>query len=399
LTPTSAPRASKVFSEAKLLTRLITYAFRLTVGMFLLGSMSPTIVVAAAPPATKSRESARRTAAIHWQGVPLRDAAARIGGLFGDRVFIDRRIDPATSISLDINAAAAGDVLRAIAANHGLGVSRFDKLLYLGPRAAAERLRTLAALRSDDIFRLREDLKAPLDRRRPISWPRLTEPRSLVAQFVEQRGWKLDNLEAIPHDLWPAGELPAISFAEQLTVLLVGFDLTFELQPGQKTVRIVPLKGPVAIHRRYRLPDNLADPATVLKQQLPTIEARIEGGVAAVDARLEDHERLAEWLRGRSRARENNRATPRTKQLYTLRVQEKPVGAVLRELAQRLNWNVDIDEASIRASGHSLDARVSFSVEDVEQDVLLEALLKPAGLDFRRDGERLRIMPRTAAKK
>jgi hypothetical protein len=155
----------------------------------------------------------------------------------------------------------------------------------------------------------------------------------------------------------------------------------------------------VAIHRRYRLPENLADPETVLKQQLPTIAARIEGGVAVVDARLEDHERLAEWLRGLGRGPDNTRATTRTKQLYTLRVQEKPVDAVLRELDQRLNWNIEIDEASIRAAGRSLDARVSFSVEDAEQDELLEALLKPAGLDFRRDGERLRIIPRTAAKK
>jgi hypothetical protein len=399
LTPIISLCAKSTFNELKLLTRLATCAFKLPIGVLLLRLMSPMLELEAAPPGTKARESARRTAAVHWQGVPLRDAVARLGTLFDDRVVIDRRIDPTSLISLDINAASAEAVLRALAAQQGLGVSRIDKLLYLGPPAAAEQLRTVAALRSDDIFHLREQLKSPLDRRRPVSWKRFAEPRLLVASLVEQRGWKLDNADTIPHDLWPAGGLPAVSFGDQLTVLLIGFDFTFELRPGDKTIHVMPLEGPVAIHRRYRLPENLADPAAILKQQLPDIEARIEDGVAAVDARLEEHERLAEWLRGQNTTRAARRKKTETRQLYTLRVQEKPVGAVIRELAQRLNWALEIDEASIRTAGISLDARVSFSVEDVEQNVLLEALLKPAGLDFRLEGERLRIVPRAAGQK
>jgi hypothetical protein len=84
----------------------------------------------------------------------------------------------------------------------------------------------------------------------------------------------------------------------------------------------------------------------------------------------------------------------KTKQVYSLRVAEKPVGAVLRELARRLNWQVEIDEAAISEAGRSLDERVSFAVENVEQEELLHALLRPAGLTFRRDGERIKIVPR-----
>jgi len=100
--------------------------------------------------------------------------------------------------------------------------------------------------------------------------------------------------------------------------------------------------------------------------------------------------------RGRAPARE---APPPqgTKQVYTLRVAEKPVGAVLRELAQRLNWQIEFDEAAIRAAGRSIEKRVSFAVENVEQDALLDALLRPAGLDFRRDDERIMIVPRNSA--
>jgi hypothetical protein len=80
--------------------------------------------------------------------------------------------------------------------------------------------------------------------------------------------------------------------------------------------------------------------------------------------------------------------------VYSLRVAEKPVGPVTRELARRLNWQVEFDEAAIEAAGLSLDARVSFAVENVDQDELLHALLRPAGLTFRREGEVIKIVPR-----
>ena len=65
-----------------------------------------------------------------------------------------------------------------------------------------------------------------------LAWPRLSEPRQVISAVIEQRGWRVAEPERIPHDLWAAGELPELSVAEVLTVLLIGFDLTFELQAG-----------------------------------------------------------------------------------------------------------------------------------------------------------------------
>jgi hypothetical protein len=85
--------------------------------------------------------------------------------------------------------------------------------------------------------------------------------------------------------------------------------------------------------------------------------------------------------------------TGETKQIYSLRVEAKPVGAVVSELGRRLNWHMEFDSAAIKAAGLSLDKRVSFAVEDVEQEELLEAVLGPAGLTFRREGARIIIVP------
>ena len=310
----------------------------------------------AKPQAAVARD-AQRSATIHWQRVPLRDALARLETVFDETVFLDRRVDPSQRVSLDIEAQRMEDVLTTIAAQRGLGISRLGRLIYVGPLSAAEQLRPLAALRAEEVERLPAGQRATLERKRPLRWPRLTEPRGLVTSLVEQRGWRVDQARRIPHDLWPAGELPELSLAEQLTVLLVGFDLTFEMRPRERVLEIVPL-----------------DVAT-LERLAWEAKPQAEGGL---------HTSQPSAVR----------ALRETRQVYTLRVAEQPVRAVLQEFSRRLNWRIEIDEPAIRAAGRTVDERVSFAVENVEQDELLEALLRPAGLSFRRDEERIIIVPR-----
>jgi hypothetical protein len=288
---------------------------------------------------------------IHWQSVPLRDTLDRLRQTFQASIIVDRRVDPNERVTLDIEATSAEQALGGIADSCGLDVARLGKLLYLGPASASGRLRPLANLRTHDAAKLPADIRNAVLKRQPLEWPRLSEPRPLITSLVERNGWRVVDSEKIPHDLWAANELPDLNLAEQLTVLLLGFDLTFEFQSEDRTVRIVPLKANVA-------------PA-------PAHNAR-SGSPTKIPA--------AQPVGG-------------TKQVYTLHVQEKPVGAVLHELANRLHWNLRIDENAIRAAGKSLDQRVSFSVENADQDKLLEALLTPAGLEFRDEGEQILITP------
>jgi hypothetical protein len=290
------------------------------------------------------------TATIHWRDVPLKEAIARLEKLFGESVFLDRRIDPTQDVSLDIQANSVEQVLAAIAAEPKLGVSRMGETVYVGPVGSARRLRALAKVQAEKVGQLPENQRAGWMRRGNLAWPRLAEPRGLVHLVIERAGWRVEGAERIPHDLWAAGDLRGLSAVEQLTVLLVGFDLTFELRPEGKTIEVVPLSESMEL---------------------------------AADAELQD-----EPVATNTAARPAN-----TKQVYSLRVVEKPVGAVVRELARRLNWQVEFDEAAITAAGLSLDERVSMEVENVGQDKLLEALLTPAGLTFEREGERVWIVP------
>jgi hypothetical protein len=298
-----------------------------------------------------SREGLVQRATIHWQDVPLRDAIDRLTKLFGERSFLDRRIDPTVRVSLDMSASSAEQVLARLAAEHDWSVASVEKVVYLGPADAARQLRGAVAARKADIARLPQSRRAIFMRRRGLSWPRLTNPRALVQELVGKSGWRLAEAERIPHDLWPAGQLDGLTFAEQLTLLLVGFDLTYKIRAETRTVQIVELDKSAMVAQVDDSPER------------PAADTRKAAG-------------------------------GNTTQVYSLRVAEKPVGPIMRELARRLNWQVEFDEAAIEAAGLSLDARVSFAVENVAQDELLDALLRPAGLTFRRDGDLIKVVPR-----
>ena len=342
---------------------------------------------------------AERTATIQWRRVALQNALSRLNGVFDEPVFVDRRVDPSQRVSLEIEGATLSDVLEALSSTASLGYSNLQPLHYLGPPAAAGQLRTVAAARRAEASRLPARSKAALELKQAVTWPRLTEPRQLITALVERRGWRIGQVERIPHDLWAAGELPAIAFSDQLTVLLIGFDLTFDIRPAERTLEIVPLEE-VTIEREYQLPVQSSDAIEPLRQVLKEAKShRLEATTLIVDARIEQHEQLAELLRGSSAAAPAGRSAQQTKKVYTLRVEEQPVGAVLKELAARLGWSIEIDGEAIRAAGLSIDRRVSFTVEDSDEDELLTAVLRPAGLDYRREDKRLHIVPRAAGEK
>lgn len=302
-----------------------------------------------APRETK-RRGPRQTAGIHWQGVPLDEAITRLRTLFPETIFVDRRVDPEVRVSLEVEASSAEQALGMLATAQGLGVSRLGKVVYLGPSASAERLKTAATLRAKDVSRLPSNARTSFASRRSLDWPRLAEPRKLVESVAQQAGWKLGNPEQIPFDLWPAGRLPELNVTDQLTLLLIGFDLTFEVKPDEHTINIVPLAEIATL------------PASNTARTQPAPKA-------------------------------NASRPARGKQMFSLRVEEKPVGVVLRQLATKLNWSLQIDEDAIRAAGLSLEKRVSFNVDQVDQEKLLEALLTPAGLEYTIDGNQVRVMP------
>jgi hypothetical protein len=131
-----------------------------------------------------------------------------------------------------------------------LGYCQLGAVAYLGPAETARRLRTIAALRLEDARRLPKDSQRRLLTARSWDWPELAEPRQLAEQLAGQAGLKIANPERIEHDLWPAAELPPLSWVERMTLVLAPFDLTFRFdRRGQ--IELVELPADPALVRTY----------------------------------------------------------------------------------------------------------------------------------------------------
>lgn len=298
-----------------------------------------------------AKSTTHPTATIHWQRVPLRETVLRLNDLFGDVVFVDRRIDPNRRVTLDRESSSAKEIAEAISTSLDLDAAEVGKVIYLAPKGTGAKLQAVAAAHRKEALQLPPDLRRLTTTRQTVAWPRLGEPRALVSTLVEQRGWHLANPDAIPHDLWAAGKLPSLPLADDLSLLLFGFDLTFEFVPDGRQIRIVPIK-----------PGGLAPVSSAGSKTTATSPPR--------------------------KASQQN-----VKHVYTLRVQEQPVRAILAQLSKRLGWAIQIDEDAIQKAGKSLDTRVSFAVQNADQQHLLDAILKPAQLDYQIEGDQIRIIP------
>jgi len=92
--------------------------------------------------------------------------------------------------------------------------------------------------------------------------------------------------------------------------------------------------------------------------------------------------------------------------IQRLTIRDEPLGAVIRQLADRLGLELRMDAEAIAAAGVSLDRRVSLTIENATVDDLFHQLLDPTGLYFDRRhrvleikiGLREGIMPANPAK-
>jgi len=337
-----------------------------------------------------------RAITLHWDQAPLSEAVERLAHALQHAIFVDRRVDPTRRVSFSARDQSPDAVLEALATELSLGVSRLDTLHYLGPPETARQLRTLAELRREEVKRLPPGERKVLLERESRSWPRLAKPREIVLQWLQPAGWSVRHAELIPHDLWPAGQLPVMSLADQLTLLLAGFDLTFAPVAGEQAIEIRPIRGPVTLQKTYRVARDRMPEPDVLQRELPDAQFQVRGGQLTVGGRLEDHERLLELLGRRPTRPARPTRTQTIEQRYTLRVDHQPVGAVVEQLGRQLGLNVRLDQAAIEAAGLTLDQRVSFAVRDATLDGLLDALLKPAGLTYQLEGQELTIVPPAA---
>lgn len=270
-----------------------------------------------------------------WGDAPARQALERLGSETKTPIWIDRRVDARKEVTLAATSRPIAVLIDDLTSSLDLGAAAIDSVVYVGPTNSAATLPTLAK-------QWRRGAPSALRKRSPLEWARLTEPRKLAEEIASSAGYSIENTEAIPHDLWPAGSTPPLAVGDQLTLLGLGFDLRWTVTDrAKKTIRLEHIAA-----RPPRKPATLA---------------------SLVDSK----------------------PAPQGETRYTLRVVEQPIGPVLKQLATQLRRELD---ASIDAE--SLNQRVSFEVQQATLEKLLEAAGDAANLDISASESSIRVQRR-----
>lgn len=178
---------------------------------------------------------------ITWQQIPLREGLQRLSAKTGVAIFLDRRLDPGQPIDLQQTNKPLGAALQELAQAQQAALTRVGSVLYWGPRDKETQLVQTASRRRQEIGKLVASLRPRLTAIRSWNWEELAQPRQLVEQLAQEAGFKVGNIETIPHDLWPAVSLPPLSWSDRMTLVLTGFGLTFDVDSAKTTLNLKPM--------------------------------------------------------------------------------------------------------------------------------------------------------------
>jgi hypothetical protein len=306
----------------------------------------------------------------------LREGLTRLSQTNDVAIFLDRRIDPGQPIEFSARELPLESILRRIAAESDAEIAIFGSIVYVGPSESAARLATIAALRRQDIAKVQAEARARLLRATTWQWEELSEPRQLLSELAREANVKVQNADVLPHDLWPAVSLPPLPWVDRLTLLIVGFALTFEIDERGTSMRLVPQPATARISRRYGPPGSPTELATQLRRLVPDAQIAVENEQIVVNAAQEDHDKIQRLLSGQS-VRGGKTKRP-VEKLYSLQVTNEPAGSVLRKVAESLGKELKYDNR-VR---DKLRQPVQLNLKDASLDYLLDMTLKPLGLKW-----------------
>jgi hypothetical protein len=318
--------------------------------------LSPAEAMAAWMTGTALQRRLAEPVDISWPANPLRESLQRLSQAQQVAVLLDRRVDPGRKVQLKVSRAPLRDVFAELASRQQMGFCLFGPVAYFGPPSAAARIRTLSAQRTQESRRLPPAAGRTLLQPKALAWADLATPRDILAHLAQQNGLTLDGLNRVPHDLWAAADLPPLTLVDRLTLVAAQFDLTFSLSADGRTVTLLPIPEDLAAE------DDADGESPTVKPRRPVAPPERPG-------------------------------TGGEKRVHTLRIEKKPVGPVLQELAKRLGFDLRLDQEAIAAAGISLDQLISLQVQKATDDELLRAVTRPAGLEFRRQGNVVEVGP------
>lgn len=333
-----------------------------------------------------------------WDNVPIRDLLRSLGDSQRVSLWLDRRLDPTTTVRLSLVDQSLATGLSQIAAELNARVIPAGNVLWIAPEPAAMWVRTTMAHRDAELLgpqsSIPEKRQFALVNRKTIHWPPLTSPREILDQIAQRFELQIESEHPLRHDLWGAGAIPFATATEALTLVLMQYDLDFRWQDAGRSIRLVPFAAPSLLERRYqpRGRQTVAELQQQLSAAFPELAMRIDQAELVVLGRVEDHEQLDELQRPRTNGATPAPASvvPLRRRQFTLRVENVPIRAVMKEL-EKSGVVFEYSDQEFQTAGVDLNQLTSLDVKQVGADDFLKRLFTPLPVSVTIDDVTVRL--------
>mgnify|MGYP000406889925 CR=1 FL=1 len=305
------------------------------------------------------REALSAPVSINWEKVTLKESLDRLSAAYGVCIVLDRRVDPGQSVDFECQNLSLAEMLKSLAGQLGLGVCPIGSTVYIGPASTVNSLPAVIKLRQNEVLKLPPQRQTPYTRREALHWDDLDTPRDIAVQMVESSGLILYEPERIPHDLWAGADLPPMNLVDRLTLIGAGFHETFIISPDGRQIAMT------------RIPDDLSTEVTGSQISAGTIPNSHQGGEQTGSEEL----------------------PPIHLRRLTATVVGKPFREVLEKLCEQMQLNLTVDWKQVEAAGVDPGQLLSFTTNNATVDQLLDAILKPTGCTFQRNGIDVKVLP------
>lgn len=340
-----------------------------------------------------------------WKGRPLREICEQVGAVQGGEIVLDRRIDPNQIIDFTAGGKSAREEIGNLAKQLGAGSSVFGSVGYIGPREMAELLQTLIVLRKEELIPRRRSPVGkwslePLD----LGWSDLEEPREILRSWLSPQEITIANLELVPRDRWAGSELRGLTPIEGISLVLIQWDLTFEINASKKSLVLTKIPAEVSMSRNFSIPI-LREPGkrptsdevkkervewvNRLEREFPEAKIELSGPRIRATGLWEELEGIEARLSGREKVGGEDEVVPLQERRYTLRLLKNvSVRQVMVEL-EKGGVVFDYDPAEFEVEGIDLEKQPELEVQDISATEFYQKLFEPLGVSVELEGVRV----------
>lgn len=346
------------------------------------------------------RTALRNPFTANWQSVELREVLRTIAAEQRVAILLDRRVDPNAVWPCEFANESLADRLPKLAEQFTGGVSFPENIVYIGPRAAAGKLRTLIVHRSGELANFEPPASISKVRQhlwlkpRTVSWRDADSPREILERWQNEWDFRITNPEAIEHDLWAAATLPQVTGVAALSLVLIQFDLTWTWREGASEIELIPIPATVAIERQHKpRGKTAARQVEEWREKYPDAEFRLAGSEILVTATEEVHAELSAPRVPQKKPPADSAVVPLSRRKFTLEIKDVSARDLMAEL-EKSGLVFEYDAQELSDAGVDLDRLIQFNVRNLSAADFFRTVFDPLGAKCALDGVTVTLSPK-----